>query len=509
MICLFSLTPDGQSADDVTPNTAHPIHVSVQLLHKSPVPDPKRSEYEDCLYTAKARVLEIQAGIRIEREIVILLPAFFKRRLQPEAAFSMGQVIEADVIPHGGADARRKQLQRSDDVKEFDLPLYDSLHARLVEKKSDDFAPQPDSYFASKEATAMPQSPVRHALSAKVVSERQSAIVHDKQEILKALKDHGGKWDAWQDSLQPFYRDLLNQVKASPDGFLRKGGCFFKSLRATGYKDLSDNFKSDTPGPLKMLISMSRQLRDRGIDLIVVPFPNKEDTNAEIFSKLAPADGWFLPYRQWFLLQLLEADVEVIDLIRPLREARSKFPSVFYDEHDHHPADGGIQVAAEQITRRLARYELAKDAKNGPIDLRLNPSSFLKSIDEKNEVRCPATQILTADGNPLHINDNTGSPVVILGDSFTQVPAVYPHSVEGAALPMHVAYLSGVVPDRLSNMGSSDKAMTLLAREGGDFLANRRVLVFVFAPNRLFGQDSGRGDEKWNLVNLPPLPLKP
>ena len=49
--------------------------------------------------------------------------------------------------------------------------------------------------------------------------------------------------------------------------------------------------------------------------------------------------------------------------------------------------------------------------------------------------------------------------------------------------------------------------MQLLAREGQNYLKGRRVLIFVFAPNRLFGQDAGKDGESWNLVDLPPISL--
>ena len=54
-------------------------------------------------------------------------------------------------------------------------------------------------------------------------------------------------------------------------------------------------------------------------------------------------------------------------------------------------------------------------------------------------------------------------------------------------------------------MGSSDKAMRMLAREGGKFYANRCALVFVFSPSRLFGSISHTDAGGWDLFNLAPL----
>ena len=60
---------------------------TIQILRRSPTPDPKRSDYADCLYTAEAKVLEITSGARLPREIILDLPCFSKRTLEPEAAF--------------------------------------------------------------------------------------------------------------------------------------------------------------------------------------------------------------------------------------------------------------------------------------------------------------------------------------------------------------------------------------------------------------------------------------
>ncbi len=483
------------------------IKVVAQIVHKSPIPDPKASDYPDCLYTAEVKVLEIHSDLRAPRELILALPAFTKRALNPEAAFTEGEIIEADIISNENAGKALKTQQRSDSQERFDLQVFYALTARPSEKKTSDLPPLPDSYFDAPKKAQGTTAPVRYPWSEKAAIERKAAIEKDKSVILDALKNNGGNWDAWDSKLRPFYKDLAAQAKAAPGNVLIQGPFHFARIRYTHYSKLCQAAKAGEPGPLKMLSSLNQQLRARGIDLIVVPFPNKEDVHADVFSKIAPADGWFTPNRQQFLLQLLEADIEAVDLTKPLQAARSRFPFIFYPQEDHHPADGALQVAAEEIAKRLERYEFTKQPGSNPLKLDLEPFMFDKE-DDGITVKFPATRVVNADTHlPLEIPDNTGSPIVIMGDSFTLVPLAYSSAAAGAALPMQVAYHSGVLPNYLSSKGSSDKAMHLLAREGGDYLAHRAVLIFAFAPNRLFGQDSGHDGESWNLVDLPPLPL--
>ena len=495
-----------QIKDGPATEPASPVHVFAQIVRKSPVPDPKHSDYADCLYTAEVKVLQIDSQRRAPRELVLMLPAFFKRTLQPEAGFKVGAVIEADILPNAEADEARRRMQRADDLERMELELYQTVRAHTSADRAESFFTRPDNYFAvtaPADAAKEPQAKLKYPWSEKTASERKAAIERDKHLIHDALASHGGDWEGWRRGLEPFCDSLNDPARAMPDKLLRKGRYSFSLLRKEAYYDLCMLAETDAPGPVRMLKSLNQQLRARGIDLIVVPFPSKEDVHADVFSDKAPADGWFLPCREKLMLQLLEADIEVIELIQPLRQARDRFPWMFYDNRDQHPADGAIQVAAEEIANRLARYELKpKDGK--PLKLKLRAAE-IERADEGPNARYPTTQVLTEDDRPLVIPENSGSPVVIMGDSYTMMPTSDLPGGPGAAIPMHIAHRIGIVPNQLSSMGSSDKVMKLLAREGGNYLANRCAVVFVFSPQRMMGNDSGRDGNSWNLTNLPPL----
>ena len=72
-------TTPKQTKDGPATEPASPVHVFAQIVRKSPVPDPKHSDYADCLYTAEVKVLQIDSECRAPRELVLMLPAFFKR----------------------------------------------------------------------------------------------------------------------------------------------------------------------------------------------------------------------------------------------------------------------------------------------------------------------------------------------------------------------------------------------------------------------------------------------
>jgi hypothetical protein len=487
---------------------------TVQIVRRSPAPDPKRADYADCLYTAEVKVLDIREGRRLSNEILLVLPAFTKRELQPEAAFTAGQLLDVETIPDESASDKLRTMQRADAIDRFDLPVHFAVHAQPSTRSLEELAAlhaagAEEEKLAPKSSLVSSAAPVRYPWSARAAEDRRAAIAASREEILKAFRENGSDWAQWNGKIKPMYADLCDQKDANGSE-LFKGRLEYQELIRGSYDKVCNRGDADEPGPLMMLKSLNAQLRARGIDLIVVPFPTKEDVQSEEFSKLAPKDGWFEPSRQKFLLQLLDADIEVIDLIQPLRAARQRFPYVFYDDDDEHPADGGIQVAAEEISKRLARYDLTGQGTK-PLHLHLEPAEVQKPTN-RGPRTYPASRVCREDGTMVSIPENSGSPVIIMGDSYVRIPHQYLAGGDGCALPMHLAHKLGIVPDNLVRMGGSSQAMRLLAREGGNYLSNRRALVFVFAHTRLFGNVAKNmqytGDD-WDMINLPPLRLAP
>ena len=181
----------------------------------------------------------------------------------------------------------------------------------------------------------------------------------------------------------------------------------------------------------------------------------------------------------------MEADIEAIDLIQPLRAARTRFPYVFYDDDDQHPADGAIQVTAEEIAKRLARYELVgKDTKR--LKYHLKPTEVEKPSD-KGLRKYPATQVVGEDGKLLEVPENSGVACHYHGGQLHSHSASIPPR-RGRLRHSHASCVSpGAVPDNLTRWAAPTRPWCLLAREGGDYLSHRCAVVFVFAYTRLFG----------------------
>lgn len=482
--------------------------VVAQVVVRSPMIDAKKAEYKDCLYSAELAILSPLSGEKVARHLLAFFPGFLDREMQPESHFKLGEVLRVRLQHYDEMPQVVRDLARIDEVDDFELSRWFAVASVKLKVPSTAFAEPPRGAFLEEASVAESHKPVVWPRSPAAAEIRRRQIEEDQKRITTALARNGGTWQKWAERLAPFHAELRAKIEAPPAGQAREGNFYLEELEEKAYAELCEKGEQGKPGPLAMLIHLNTQLRQRGIDLIVAPVPRKEVVHAEQFSSLAPADGMYVANRQRFLKQLLDADVEVIDFVPAYQRARDQHEWFFYDASDFHPADGGIQVQAREITARLARYQFRQMPGYVPLISRTRPSEFVVPFDGsgmKKGTRYPATAVDFVKGGHFEGSHGTlPSPIVLMGDSVT----VFPNNhADEQNLRAHLTHLCGVKLEHLTSLGGSSQAGRLLAREGGDFLADRWVVVFAFAPTRLFGSRSSisGGKEGWDLVDLPPL----
>ena len=107
---------------------------------------------------------------------------------------------------------------------------------------------------------------------------------------------------------------------------------------------------------IEELVRFNAELRERGTDLILLPVPVKQAFASVYFSEKAPADHVVAVNHQWFMQQLLENDIEVIDLLPVFHAAADDSPEtpyIYNFNRDHHWSSGGRMAAARALAERL------------------------------------------------------------------------------------------------------------------------------------------------------------
>ncbi len=477
----------------------------------SPLPEPAESPYPNCLQVAHVHTVRNWPD-HLEQPpaegVLLAWRGFVNRQLTEDAALAVGDALAFDPIPWDNVGDSLRSTPMADSIETFDLPLY---FVEQVEHVAD-FRDEDDRQSGDekgRDRLAMAQPALKEIAAMPVgrtLDDVRGEVIHQQIGQIEKLAASQGGWDAWQEAMKPFYDDLSEKSAAA--GGLNQGHHFFERTYDHRFAEL---LSLDEPPALKMLLALDRDLARKGIDLLVVPFPLKEEINADLFLDREPAAaGHLSPNRLRCLLWLLNHGVEVVDLGPEFREQRDSGAPLFYDFEDHHPAQGGIDLAARVIAERLQRYSFRKtheDLQQKSVSFAM-PELFRERFEfDRDPATYSATRVLQDDGTPLPGRAGD-SPILLVGDSFTRVPMLY--GVSDAGLRERLALETGVLPQTLSTAGSAAKLMRNIRREGPGFLEHVKVCVFVFAEYPMFETVDDAGnlvpgpiEDHWEIVPLP------
>lgn len=265
-----------------------------------------------------------------------------------------------------------------------------------------------------------------------------------------------------------------------------------------------------TNDPVRAIVDFRDQLSGRGIQLLVMPVPNKDSVYPDRLSSRAQmVQGVVTPRTREFLQSLRAAKIEVVDLFeefaRARRESGSKPEVPLYLAQDTHWSPEGVAVAARAAARRLkelgwvhpGNVEYAEHSapaqRVGDLVQMLKTPMIERTITPE---RVSSVQVTRDDGEPY--TDQAEAEVLVLGDSFMRI---YQQDAPNSA--GFVAHLAKELKQPLLSLVNDGGGSTLVreelcARPG--FLKNKKVVLWEFVE-----RDLGIGIKGWQRTPLPPL----
>ncbi|GEM_PF-1944302 len=136
---------------------------------------------------------------------------------------------------------------------------------------------------------------------------------------------------------------------------------------------------------LQNLVAFSKQLKARGIDLIVATVPTQMEVYAHRFHPEVGPEACIDPERAKAMITLLEAGVEVIDMTSAFQQYDAKAQKdglpLLYHAADHHWKSPGTMILAEAVAKRLERYPHLNERRG----------SFGEFTLEDREVKAPTS----------------------------------------------------------------------------------------------------------------------
>ena len=342
----------------------------------------------------------------------------------------------------------------------------------------------------------------------------------------KALLGRGG-WFFYRPAVQYLVEPCPGLVRSVPATALNQGYLGPKYFSASGPSALPASHTTlhtsqETPCGVTTndiftaIISFRDDLAKRGIQLLVMPAPNKSSIYPE---RLTARAGRTLdpvnPTTRTVLAALTQAGVEIVDLFEAYAPVRSvpvrAYPETprgvttnYYLAQDSHWSPQGMQLAADVVARRLldlgwiekgtAQY----DAKPITIKrygdvLRMIHVPQVERLYEPEQVDC--RQVVGAETGKPYMDD-PNSPVLVLGDSFLRI---YERDEPGSSgFVAHLARNLGFgLTSIINDGGASTLVRQQLARKPA-LLRGKKVVVWEFVE-----RDIRFGTEGWQVIPLP------
>ncbi len=260
--------------------------------------------------------------------------------------------------------------------------------------------------------------------------------------------------------------------------------------------------RADARDPLPAILDFHRALKEKGVELILVPVPPKAVVYPGFLpeSEAAAGGGREDIRHQKFYALLEEEGVRVLDLTGDFREGKAPEGDFFYCRQDSHWSGAGCVRAAERIAEVVR--PLLPEADPEPYSAawrEIEIEGDLRRMLEKAEGPLETLPVRVVEGETL----DPESPVLILGDSHVLVfHAGGDMHGRGAGLADQLAYELARPVELIGVRGSgaTPARVNLFRRARGDpgYWGGKRAVVWVFAA-REFTESDG-----WRLVPITP-----
>ncbi|MEY2564122.1 MAG: alginate O-acetyltransferase complex protein AlgJ [Verrucomicrobiota bacterium] len=263
---------------------------------------------------------------------------------------------------------------------------------------------------------------------------------------------------------------------------------------------VSRSHKPDLADPIPAIVDFQKQLKARGIELLVVPVPPKAAVYPE---KILPGfnvrtdDAAPLLHR--FYEELRAAGIDVLDLTPLFLQNRDDRRGGVFCKTDSHWSGLGCMLAAQAIAESVrakltappSRKEFVSEWKESQVTgdlVTLLPPDSAKPGPEKIAVRS-----VSEKGTGAAVQPDPNSPLLLLGDSHTLV--FHDFLAERSGLVDQLAQELGFAPDLIGTRGSGATPVRISlyrhSLKNPDYLAKKKVVVWCFAAREFTEASEG------------------
>jgi hypothetical protein len=285
----------------------------------------------------------------------------------------------------------------------------------------------------------------------------------------------------------------------SPGWYFYKPG--LKYMLARNESTYAPNSTND---PVAAIVGFRNQLAAYGIQLLVMPVPNKDSIYPDRLTTRAKDMPSVVALRTREVLEKLHAsNIEVLDLFKEFSQARSTSAVPLYLQQDTHWSPAGVALAAKAAARRLRELGWVRP---GQIEYKEQPAPVQRLGDILHMLQVPmiehnlkpesvsSVQVIRYDDDQPY-KDGLEGEVLVLGDSFMRI-----YQQDSPTAAGFIAHLAKELRQPMMSLVNDGGGSTLVREELAArpiFLQNKKVVLWEFVE-----RDIGLGIKGWLRTRL-------
>lgn len=462
--------------------------VEGEIVERSELPDPQKSDYPNCRFTAHFKGNSIQSGEPCPKELSLIIEGFENYRILPNNDIKNGDKVQLTIFPFEELPEDDQAIQQADDLGLFLLESYyvidiqtikDYTNNELMSISGISFSDGNNVFCSLFDRHINPPLPNQvcgeQALSVRKDLERMNFLLGriDEKRIREVNKEFAEAWEKEKAKDAPNYNRVGNYVWRNLENS-------FWTLPIENHGIL-EKPEMMSQQMLDCFLSLKRVLEAHGVHLIVSLVPRMNAISARVINK----EFKDVPDIQTatYVKQLSEIGIETIYASDQIIDNYNRYPFAFFVPENPHPSDTTQDVLTDILAERMKRYNL------GPV---LDPALFLETqaphyYKDKEAYRFPhncdigdnqAGQSYTCRDilyNGEKIKRAKESSIMVIGNSYMETPISTPES-----LPALLSYKLCTPVDwyRIPAYGPFSDILIQLLSNPDFFLKNKKVLVF-------------------------------
>ena len=284
----------------------------------------------------------------------------------------------------------------------------------------------------------------------------------------------------------------------------RNGWLFYRPDVRDLVEPRSPTAGENSEDPFSAITLFWKQLRTRGIQLVVLPMPGKPSLYGEMLTTRLNGLRYPASPTLTLITRLRREGVEVVDLFELFGRHKSASRYPLYLARDTHWSAAAAELAASAVAARLEELGWAQQ---GAVDYDIQQVIVPRRSDIARMTRVPlieasypaeeivARQVRERPTGALYRDDPTAS-VLVLGDSFLRI-----YQTDEPKAAGFIAHLARALRQPVSSVINDGGASTLVRQELArrpQLLHGKSVVLWEFVE-----RDIRFGTEGWKAVPLP------